>query len=129
MDLRLSNTNFITISYHYSFLFLFFGIKTHQSQSVHQNYSKGSTSSVVHSQTNSGFNIEASTSHNLGAKNQQFNHIGNMGINLCRRFDSTSSNTTPSSSNTFHLTTSHENPFFDDNSRDDYIYNDFEGMN
>ena len=120
------------------------------SQSVCQNHNKGSTSFVIHSQSNNrfnteaskdqnlgakhpqsnyGFSTEASTSQNLGAKNRQFNHIGNLGINLCRRFDRTSSDKAPCSSNTFQPTTSHENPLLDDDSGDDYIYDDFEGMN
>lgn len=105
-------------------------INSQGSQSVHQIHKKGSTSSVIYAHSNNGFNTpQPSTSHNLQAKNRQFTHIGSEGINLCRRFDNTSSNPTPSLSNTFQPSTSHGNSLFDDDSGDDYIYDDFEGMN
>lgn len=52
-----------------------------------------------------------------------------MGVNLAKSFDNTLANTTLTSSNTIPLTMSQPNSLFEDDTEDDYLYDDSEGIN
>jgi hypothetical protein len=96
-----------------------------------------STSSIKTPSSSKRSNIHTSsmlqnqryTSQNIRSNNRQFNHIDNLGVNLVSRFEGTSYNATPSSSNGIQQTSYHETSLFDDDSADEYLYDDSEGIN